>query len=145
MSLTRATVLHAPVLTALHAEGFAKAWSDDDFRALLSQPGVAAWIWHDDVPRGFILVRAVVDEAEIITIAVSPTQRRMGIGAALLKAASDELSRAAIRSLFLEVASDNTAARALYQAAGFAPFGKRAGYYQDGGVNKDAVMMKRAL
>lgn len=145
MTIIRATVLHAPVLAALRSASFKSAWDDDTFVQMLAQPGVAAWIWQDDSPRGFILVRAAADEAEIITIAVAPAHRRSGIGAALLDTATAELQRAKIQNLFLEVAASNDAARALYTRAGFLECGQRPGYYQERDTRTDAVIMKRAL
>ena len=145
MTIVRATVLHAPVLAALRKASFKSAWDDDTFAQMLAQPGVAAWIWEDESPRGFILVRAAADEAEVITIAVAPTHRRGGIGAALLDVAVAELQRVNIQNLFLEVAADNEAARALYKRAGFFECGQRPGYYQDRDSRTDAVIMKRAL
>ncbi len=144
-TIIRATVMHAPVLAALRSESFKSAWDDDAFEKMLLQPGVAAWVWQDDQPRGFILVRAAADEAEIITLAVSPPHRRRGIGKALIDAATVELRYANIQNLFLEVAADNIAARALYAAAGFVGCGQRPGYYQDRDARIDAVIMKRAL
>lgn len=145
MTVIRASVLHAPVLAALRSESFKSAWDDDTFAKLLSQPGVAAWIWQDERPRGFILVRAAADEAEIVTLAVSPAHRRKGIGATLIDAAVAQLSHASIKNLFLEVAADNAAARALYAAANFSECGQRPGYYQDRDGRIDAVIMKRPL
>lgn len=145
MTIVRATVLYAPVLAALRRASFKSAWNDDTFAQMLTQPGVAAWIWEDEGPRGFILVRAAADEAEIITIAVEPAHRRSGIGAALLEMAVAELQQAKIQTLFLEVAANNEAARALYTRAGFLECGHRPGYYQDHDVRTDAVIMKRAL
>jgi ribosomal-protein-alanine N-acetyltransferase len=44
--------------------------------------------------------------------------------------------------MFLEVAADNTAARALYAAAGYQQVGQRRGYYA-GGI--DALVLARPL
>ncbi len=145
MTIVRATVLHAPVLTALRNASFKSAWDNDTFAQMLSQPGVAAWIWQGEHPLGFILVRTAADEAEIITIAVLPIHRRSGIGAALLDAAMTALRHAKIQNVFLEVAANNDAARALYATAGFLACGQRPGYYQDGDTRTDAVIMKSAL
>ncbi len=55
-------------------------------------------------------------------------------------------ARAGARSLFLEVADGNVAARHLYAKAGFAEAGRRAGYYvRDGGAREDALILKVAL
>lgn len=129
-------------LAALHAEAFAgsheAAWSAAAFADLLTQAGVFAL----DGADGFILMRAVVDEAEILTLAVRPGARRGGQGARLV---ADGVLAAAARGaarVFLEVAEDNAAARALYARAGFVEAGRRPGYYAgtDGG-RRDALIL----
>ncbi len=146
-TIWRANVHGASALAVLHATSFSKPWNETDFRILLDQPGVAAWMSGEDLPHGFILARAAADEAEILTLAVAPTHRRAGIAAALVHTACEELRAAGVHRLFLEVASDNIPAVALYTAAGFAPCGERPGYYEAAGtaLARDAVVMARDL
>ena len=59
-------------LAALHATAFAAPWSAREFSDLLAQAGVFAVV----EPDGFILIRQVLDEAEILTLAVRPEARR---------------------------------------------------------------------
>jgi ribosomal-protein-alanine N-acetyltransferase len=107
--------------------------------AQLGQPGVFALL---DEAGGMILVRVAADEAEILTLGVAPKARRAGLGRALLDAACEAARAAGAARLFLEVAATNQAARALYDAAGFAQIGRRRRYYADG---TDALMMSRPL
>lgn len=133
---------HARVAAALHETSFASPWSEDDFAKLLEQPGVAGLLWQDETPAGFILIRAVADEAEILTLAVTPTHRRQGIAALLLDEASRMLRAGGTRRLFLEVAADNAAARALYSSYGFLTSGRRPAYYDRGPAARvDAILM----
>lgn len=129
-------------LAALHAEAFAAPWSADTFAGLLAQPGVLAV----NEPDGFILIRTVVDEAEILTLAVAPSARRHGLGRRLVEAAAVAAVQAGATRLFLEVADDNTAARGLYERTGFIPIGRRKAYYAGAdGSRTDAVVMSRDL
>lgn len=116
----------ASVLAAIHAEAFSSPWDAAAFESLLGQAGVFAVSASD----GFILCRVVLDEAEILTLAVRPAARRAGLGARLTQAAADIAGRAGAVSLFLEVAEDNTAARALYARLGFVETGLRRNYYE---------------
>jgi len=145
--LVLAAPAHADVLAVLHATSFAAPWSAAEFATLLGQPGVAAWISDADTPRGFILVRAAADEAEILTLAVAPTERRKRIAATLLTAACDALQAGGTTRMFLEVAADNVAASALYTAHGFEVCGRRPDYYGMGAANGpvDAVVMMKML
>lgn len=129
-------------LAALHAQAFAAPWSAREFADLLSQPGVLAI--HE--PDGFILIRVVLDEAEILTLAVIPTARRLGLARRLVEEGAVVATQAGAARLFLEVAEDNTPARALYDRAGFHQIGRRKAYYAAAdGPRTDAVVMSRDL
>ncbi len=139
MSLRAALAEDAAILAALHAAAFDKPWSAGEIAALMATPGVFALTIDG---QGFILCRAIAGEAEILTLAVTPAARRLGVGRALVEAAAGLAATQAATSLFLEVADDNVAALALYASAGFERVGLRKGYYASGA---DAVVMRRAL
>lgn len=143
--LIKAAREHAAVLAALHAASFAAPWRAEEFDALLRQPGVAGWIWNGDAPEGFILVRAAADEAEVLTLAVTPSERRKGTASRLLAQALNILRVGGSARIFLEVAADNAPASALYTRHGFTPCGRRADYYgaNTGSKPVDAIVMKR--
>ena len=131
-----------PVLAAIHAEAFHAPWAAAAFESLLSQAGMFAI----RAPNGFILCRVVVDEAEILTLAVCPLARRSGLGARLTEAAAEFAARAGAERLFLEVAEDNLAARALYARTGFIQTGRRKKYYENAdGSRSDALLLTREL
>ncbi|HZC15639.1 MAG TPA: GNAT family N-acetyltransferase, partial [Caulobacteraceae bacterium] len=71
--------------------------------------------------------------------------RRAGVGRTLVEAAAVIAAAAGARALFLEVASDNDAALALYRSAGFARAGQRPGYYRRGAGAVDALVLRRDL
>jgi ribosomal-protein-alanine N-acetyltransferase len=79
-------------------------------------------------------------EAEIHTIGVDPAHQRRGIGRELLRGllAVADAERATV---FLEVRTDNDAARLMYEAEGFTVVGLRKRYYQPSGA--DAHTMRR--
>lgn len=125
-------------LATIHASAFPEVWGETAFADLLAQPGVFALA----TDAGFILCRAVADEAEIVTLAVSPAARRQGQARALIAAARELLGSLGVVSFFLEVARGNDAARALYDGLGFEAVGLRKAYYADG---SDAVVMRLNL
>ncbi len=97
-------------------------------------------------PAGFALGRSIADEAELLTLAIQPAQRRAGHGRALLNAfEAQAIQRGATRA-FLEVASGNHAALALYRAAHYAQVGTRSAYYRSpDGAHQDAIVMEKQL
>lgn len=132
----------AGALAPLHASAFDRPWSAAEIETLAHGPGVVVLLAQDGAGAdlGFVVARRVADEAEILTLAVHPQARRHGVARALVEAAAG-LGAA---SLFLEVADDNTAARALYAAAGFAEVGRRGGYYaRTDGRAVDALVLRR--
>ena len=129
-------------LAALHAAAFGgpgeTAWSEAALAALLDQAGVFAVERAD----GFGLLRVVADEAEILTLAVRPEGRRRGAGRALVEAGVRTAAGRGAGRVFLEVADDNTPARALYARAGFVEAGRRRGYYAGrDGSRRDALIL----
>jgi ribosomal-protein-alanine N-acetyltransferase len=128
----------AGALAALHAEAFDAPWNAAAFAALLDQPGV----FGVREAGGFILCRTVLDEAEILTLAVRPDARRAGLASRLVEAAAGLAARGGAERLFLEVAEDNAAARALYDRLGFIQTGRRRGYYaRAAGRPSDALLL----
>lgn len=135
-------------LADLHDKAFDRPWTALEFEDLLKSPGAFAILGEAGEPaeaKGFVLCRSIAGEAEILTIAVDPAARRRGWGAALVEVAAGVAAETGAEALFLEVAVDNTAAIALYQATRFAKVGLRKGYYPHPDGAKDAVVMRRAL
>lgn len=123
------------LLAGLHAEAFPpeEAWEEEAFRSLLSCAGTRALVVSvGGIPAGFILIRTILDEAEILTLATRPQFRRRGLARALIHDILPE------SQVFLEVSVSNSGAKKLYESCGFHQVGMRRGYYPDG---SDAVVM----
>ena len=99
----------------------------------------------DEIELGFLVLRVAADQAEIITLGVVPSARRTGIATALLSAAEAEAADKGAVEVFLEVASDNAAARALYEKAGYRRVGCRPRYYLRRDQSRvDALVLSKA-
>jgi ribosomal-protein-alanine N-acetyltransferase len=140
-TIERATLAHAGVMAEIHRAAFPpmESWSRDVMALQLELPSGFGFV-HS--LGGMILARVASDESEILTLAVAPSQRRLGIGSALLKAAMERARGMGAVAMFLEVAVSNHAARALYSAHGFAEAGLRRQYYSDG---TDALILRSTL
>lgn len=140
---------HAPACAAIHAASFARPWSAVDLEALIADRGVVAdGIFLSDPlrPKGFVLTRTVLDEAEILSVAVASGQRRRGLAHALMTRHLDGLAAAGIERVHLEVDAQNAAALALYRRLGFVETGRREGYYQrPDGTRAAALTLTRSL
>ncbi|APG48333.1 GNAT family N-acetyltransferase [Phaeobacter porticola] len=133
-------VLTPDQMAATHAAAFTQSrpWSAWEFSGLLDSP----FTYAIGDQRSFALGRVVAGEAELLTIATHPDHQRQGLGkSALLKWMSEAIARFATDG-FLDVASDNQAAQALYRSHGFAEAGRRTGYYpRQNAAAVDAVLM----
>ena len=135
----------AAELAALHASAFAKAWSASEMEVMLNNPAVIALAVRPVPATGFALAWVAAGDAEVLTLAVHPDARRAGLGGRLLEATLQHALARGARSIHLEVAEDNRAARALYAKWGFNEAGRRIGYYAREHVAVDAIVMRLGL
>jgi len=89
---------------------------------------------------GFAIMKYGEDEAHLLLLAVRPSQRRQGLGSALLRWLETTVRVAGIASVSLEARADNRSARDFYAVHGYAVIGRRDGYYE--GV-EDAVRLHK--
>jgi len=118
------------IMTEAFDPRFGEAWTRGQCLGILALPGVWMTIaMIDGAPAGFALSRAVVDEAELLLLAVRPARRRRGVATALLRSViSDAAANGAVR-VHLEVREGNDAVK-LYQTTGFRKVGERRNYYR---------------
>lgn len=130
------TPADAPRLAAVHAAALddlgQQPWPAAAFADLLALPTTLGLkITVEGELAAFLLAQVAAGEGEILTIATAPAFRRQGLARALIALLRDRCRRLQCRTLWLEVHAANTAARALYEQAGFAAKGQRLDYYQD--------------
>lgn len=89
----------------------------------------------------YAVLMPVLDEAELLTIAVAKNQQRKGLGKAMLQAQVSWARTQNMRKIFLEVRVTNLSAIALYRSLGFVDIGKRHGYYPSAQGREDALLM----
>ena len=145
IEIRAACAADASTTAAIHAACFAKSWDAAEVGLFLGVPGslaLLASISPAQAPQGFLIVRSAGDEAELLTLAVDPACRRLGLASALLAAATRALRSAGSKRLFLEVDEGNSAARGLYQSLGAVVVGGRPRYYEHGA---DADIFSLAL
>lgn len=122
-----------------------EAWTRNQVIGILSVPGV--WLTVAELNGrsvGFALVRGVLDEAELLLLAVIPDARRKGVGAALLRSVVADCATRGVVSLHLEVREGNDAIK-LYRNSGFSKVGERRDYYRGPkGQSYSALTLRRA-
>ncbi|MDF2994868.1 MAG: family N-acetyltransferase [Xanthobacteraceae bacterium] len=147
--LRTATTADAAALAAVHASAFRIAWDADEFERLLADRLSRALVAVDGTggaALGFILVRGVKPETEILSVAVVPRRRGRGLARRLLERQLGQLAAEGFTTVFLEVEEANAPARRLYERNGFAEVGRRAGYYRTAsGAPATALVMRRDI
>jgi len=132
-----------PILAIAAGSPEAAPWSRETYEAILEDPQRAGCYVADQRGSvvGFVCLRLVSDEAEVLNLAVLPSARRLGVGRLLLDYALREAVQKGARRVFLEVRETNQPAISLYQQAGFAVSMRRVGYYADPPAD-DLVLVK---
>lgn len=123
---------HAGACGIIHAGSFARPWDHHEFERLIASANIVAdgaFSGPSASPQGFAISRIVLDEAEILTIAIARSARGQGTGSRLLSAHLENVAIKGAKMIFLEVESENTPALALYRRQGFEEIGRRQGYY----------------
>lgn len=112
---------------------FGEAWTRSQVKGMLDMPG--SWMTvalHQGKIIAFTLMRSVLDEAELLLLAVDPAWQGRKVGRILLL---DNISAAVdrnIRHIHLEVRSTNKAIN-LYKSVGFSHRNTRKSYYRGKG------------
>ncbi|MEP7328153.1 MAG: ribosomal protein S18-alanine N-acetyltransferase [Betaproteobacteria bacterium] len=132
-------------VAALEAHIHAAPWTAGNFRDALA----AGYSTRVGEREGRIVAYGVLmlapGEAQLLNLSVVHDARREGLGAALLEQFIVDARRLGAEQVFLEVRVSNGPAIALYERAGFAPVGRRNGYYPGGTSPEDALVMRRAI
>lgn len=137
-----------PDLADIHAASFSQTWSEDEIAALMGGAGVFCLVARRGTPYGtrrpigFIMMRSVAGEAEVLTIAVHPHHRGAGIGGLLTDAALRRLYVDGVACVFLEVDTQNAPALAVYRRRGFVQVGQRPGYYAHAAGQGHALVLR---
>ncbi len=134
-----------PVMTSAFGTQYGEAWTELQCLGVVSMPGSHLVIARRDSVVGFALSRVIIDECELMLLAVAPEVQHLGIGQQLLAAMIANARAANVSSVFLEVRSGNPAIK-LYSLTGFTEVGRRRGYYRGlNGETFDALTYRLAL
>lgn len=125
---------------------FGEAWSRAQCLGMLALAD--SWLLlacEDGRAVGFALGRLIVDDVELLLLAVEPAARGEGVGRELIERMAAQARAKGAGRLLLEMRADNPAQR-LYEAAGFIAIGKRKDYYRrPDGMLSDAVTLARPI
>ena len=123
---------HVAQVAALERQCFADPWSEGSIASELDNP-LSLWLVaeQDGAVCGYVGSQTVLDETDMMNIAVHPDCRRHGIAAALIDELIVRLKERGSHILRLEVRVSNAPAIALYDSLGFTQLGLRKNYYRN--------------
>ena len=135
---------HVAQVAALEAICFRDPWSEKSVASELNNP-LSHWLVavEDDAVLGYIGSQTVLDESDMMNVAVSPAHRRKGIAEALVLALADALREKGSVKLALEVRASNAPAITLYEKLDFKTIGLRKNYYRN--PKEDALILQKEL
>ena len=146
MTLRRAIPADAAELSRIHTASFDDGWTTADFTTWLARPeGIAMIAASEREPVAFGLALEAGADAELLTIATAPGQRRNGWGRQIFRALDAEARARGLERWILEVARNNVAAQGLYRSHGFMEIGVRKAYYKTRDSRVDAIVMSRRV
>ena len=123
---------HVAQIAELEKICFSDPWSENSVASELNNP-LSVWLVAEEngIVCGYVGSQTVLDETDMMNIAVHPDFRRKGIAAALIAELVRLLKERGSRILRLEVRESNAPAISLYETMGFTQLGFRKNYYRN--------------
>ncbi len=122
-------------ITAIEQQCFSMPWSAAQCKLAFSQKHFFAFgiksAGAEQALWGYVSFYQVLDEVEILNIAILPPYRKYGLGKHLLTNTLQNALKMGMKKAVLEVRDSNAPARKLYEGVGFLCVGRRPKYYTD--------------
>ena len=133
---------HVAQIAALEKICFSDPWSERSIDSELDNK-LAFWLvaTEGETVAGYIGSQTVMEETDMMNVAVHPDFRRQGIAEALVSGLVEHLKAMGSHCLTLEVRASNAPAIALYEKLGFAEIGRRKNYYRN--PREDALILRK--
>ena len=143
VSIVPMTADHLDEIAALERICFPDPWSRNMLAEELDNALSAFLVALDAGGRvaGYAGLQVILDEGNILNIAIRPDCRRKGVAKKLLKVFLDFAQGNRLSFLTLEVRASNYPAIALYGAHSFRGVGRRKNYFEH--PREDAIIMTR--
>ena len=139
IEIVRMNESHVSAVAELERQNFSEPWPEIAVRSELTNK-LALWLVavEDGVVAGYVGSQTVLQEADMMNIAVADTHRRRGIARMLVEELIRHLDA---YQLTLEVRASNAPAIALYESLGFTQVGLRKNYYHK--PKEDALILRK--
>ena len=142
MIITKMGPQHVHQVAELEKLCFADPWSENSIASELENE-LSLWIvaLEGDTVLGYVGSQTVMDETDMMNIAVHPEYRRQKIAVGLIVGLIGALQKRGSRCLTLEVRESNEPAKKLYESMGFEQIGLRKNYYRN--PRENAIILRK--
>ena len=142
MMITNMRQEHVAQVAALEKLCFRDPWSENSVASELNNP-LSFWLVALDGERvaGYVGSQTVMDESDMMNVAVHPDYRKQGIATALIVGLVEELRNRGSRCLTLEVRASNETSISVYRKLEFQEVGRRKNYYRN--PREDALILRK--
>ena len=142
MKIVNMNESHVAQVAELEKICFSDPWSDQSVASELVNP-LSCWLVaeEDGVVAGYVGSQTVIDESDMMNVAVHPDHRRKGVAEALVTELVEALKLRGSLRLTLEVRASNEPAKSLYEKLGFCQVGVRKNYYRN--PKEDALILQK--
>ena len=142
MIITNMRQEHVAQVAELEKLCFADPWSENSVASELNNP-LSLWLVVVDEERvaGYVGSQTVMEESDMMNVAVHPDYRKQGIATALIVGLVEELRKRGSRCLTLEVRASNETAISVYRKLDFQEVGRRKNYYRN--PREDALILRK--
>ena len=133
---------HISAIAQIEKLCFSDPWSENSVASELNNP-LSLWLVALDGERlaGYVGSQTVMDESDMMNLAVHPDYRCQGIGSRLVDELIKELKKKGSQRLTLEVRVSNEPAKRLYDELGFSEIAVRKRYYSH--PKEDALILRK--
>jgi [ribosomal protein S18]-alanine N-acetyltransferase len=134
-----------PEMMQIERSSFDNPWSAQVMRDSLAALHTRSFgLFLNAEMLGYVVLSIVMDEAEILSMAISKNHQGQGYGKALLRYGIEQAVALGAKTLYLEVRANHPVAVSLYKKLGFVQIGKRPNYYPNvhTGGSDDALLMR---
>ena len=139
IEIVRMKESHVAAVAELEKQNFSEPWPEIAVRSELTNK-LSLWLvaMDGETVVGYVGSQTVLQEADMMNIAVAETHRRQGIARLLVEELICQLDA---YQLTLEVRASNAPAIALYEKLGFTQVGLRKNYYHK--PKEDALILRK--
>lgn len=136
---------HLDQICSIEKACFTLPWSGDAFLEVISSEAFDSFAAVNDqnIIVGYVVFCEVLEELQILNIAVHPDHRNKGFGRMMLRHIHEKAFARGCLESYLEVRESNMSAIGLYEELGYRTYARRSKYYSD--TNEDALLMKATL